>query len=74
MKALRMIDATIITGALLGFSGVILVFFGITGDAILRFFDICLPAFEIAGGFIFFIYSVAFLADDITVSLTIIFS
>ena len=28
MKALRMIDATIITGALLGFSGVILVFFG----------------------------------------------
>jgi multiple antibiotic resistance protein len=36
---------------------VILIIFGITGDFILRFFGIGLPAFQIAGGFIFFIYA-----------------
>jgi multiple antibiotic resistance protein len=35
----------------------ILIFFGITGDAILRFFRISLPAFQLAGGFIFFVYA-----------------
>ncbi len=32
-----------------------------TGDAVLRFFNISLPAFEIAGGVIFFIYSLQML-------------
>ncbi len=35
----------------------ILFFFTLTGDAILRLFGITLPAFQLAGGFIFFIYS-----------------
>jgi len=35
--------------------------FGVTGDAILSFFGIGLPAFEIAGGFILFIYSLQML-------------
>lgn len=39
----------------------ILVFFGLTGDAILRFLGIDLAAFRIAGGFIFFIYSLQML-------------
>ncbi len=39
----------------------ILIFFGTTGDAVLRFFGIGLPAFEIAGGFILFIYSLQML-------------
>ena len=36
---------------------IILIIFGITGDFILRFFGIGLPAFQLAGGFIFFIYA-----------------
>jgi multiple antibiotic resistance protein len=39
----------------------ILVFFGLTGDLILRFFGIGLPAFQLAGGFIFFIYALQML-------------
>lgn len=39
----------------------ILILFGTTGDAVLRFFGIGLPAFEIAGGFILFIYSLQML-------------
>jgi multiple antibiotic resistance protein len=35
----------------------ILVFFAITGDFVLRFFHISLPAFQLAGGFIFFVYA-----------------
>jgi len=40
----------------------ILVFFGLTGDYILRVFAITLPAFQLAGGIIFFIYSLQMLA------------
>ena len=36
---------------------IILIFFGLTGDFVLRFFGIGLPAFQLAGGFIFFIYA-----------------
>jgi len=39
----------------------ILIFFGLTGDFVLRFFGIGLPAFQIAGGFIFFVYSLQML-------------
>lgn len=39
----------------------ILIFFGLTGDFVLRFFGIGLPAFQIAGGFIFFIYALQML-------------
>jgi multiple antibiotic resistance protein len=39
----------------------ILIFFGLTGDFVLRFFGISLPAFQIAGGFIFFIYALQML-------------
>ncbi|MBI5676820.1 MAG: MarC family protein [Nitrospirae bacterium] len=39
----------------------ILIFFGLTGDFVLRFFSIGLPAFQIAGGFIFFVYSLQML-------------
>jgi multiple antibiotic resistance protein len=39
----------------------ILTFFGLTGDLVLRFFNISLPAFQLAGGFIFFIYSLQML-------------
>lgn len=39
----------------------ILIVFGMTGDAILRFFGIGLPAFQLAGGFIFFIYALQML-------------
>jgi multiple antibiotic resistance protein len=39
----------------------ILVLFGLTGDFILRFFGIGLPAFQLAGGFIFFIYALQML-------------
>lgn len=40
---------------------VILVFFGLTGDFVLRFLGIGLPAFQLAGGFIFFIYALQML-------------
>lgn len=39
----------------------ILVFFGLTGDFVLRFFRIGLPAFQLAGGFIFFVYALQML-------------
>ncbi len=39
----------------------ILILFGMTGDAILRFFGISLPAFQLAGGFIFFLYALQLL-------------
>lgn len=39
----------------------ILVFFGLTGDFVLRFLGIGLPAFQLAGGFIFFIYALQML-------------
>ena len=39
----------------------ILIFFGFTGDFILRFFGIGFPAFQIAGGFVFFIYALQML-------------
>ena len=39
----------------------ILILFGVTGEAILDFFGIGLPAFEIAGGFILFVYSLQML-------------
>ena len=39
----------------------ILVVFGLTGDAILRFFGIGLPAFQLAGGFVFFLYALQML-------------
>ena len=42
-------------------AGLILIFFGLTGDFILRFFNISLPAFQIAGGLIFFIYALQML-------------
>lgn len=41
---------------------VILIFFGLTGDYLLRLFSITLPAFQIAGGAIFLIYSLQMLA------------
>lgn len=56
-RAERVKTATISVVAACG----ILIFFGLTGDAVLRFFDIGLPAFQIAGGFIFFIYSLQML-------------
>jgi multiple antibiotic resistance protein len=40
----------------------ILIFFGLTGDYLLRWFSITLPAFQIAGGAIFLIYSLQMLA------------
>lgn len=42
-------------------AGAILVFFSLTGDYILVFFNIGLPAFQIAGGLIFFIYALQML-------------
>lgn len=39
----------------------ILVFFAYTGDFILHYFEISLPAFQIAGGLIFFLYSLQML-------------
>ena len=39
----------------------ILFFFSLTGNFVLRFFGISLPAFQLAGGFIFFIYSLQML-------------
>ena len=42
-------------------AGLILIFFGLTGDFILCCFNISLPAFQIAGGLIFFIYALQML-------------
>jgi multiple antibiotic resistance protein len=39
----------------------ILLFFSVTGDVVLRFFGISLPAFQLAGGFIFFVYALQML-------------
>lgn len=45
-----------------GASAVILTVFALSGDALLRFFHIGMPAFQLAGGFIFFIYALQMLA------------
>ncbi len=45
-----------------GASAVILITFALSGDALLRFFHISMPAFQLAGGFIFFIYALQMLA------------
>ena len=42
-------------------AAMILIFFSLTGDFVLRFFAIGLPAFQLAGGFIFFIYALQML-------------
>jgi multiple antibiotic resistance protein len=42
-------------------AALILIFFCLTGDFVLRFFNISLAAFQIAGGIIFFIYSLQML-------------
>lgn len=42
-------------------AGIILLFFAFTGDSILRFFGISLPAFQLTGGLIFFIYALQML-------------
>jgi len=42
-------------------AGLILFIFCLTGDFVLHFFNIGLPAFQIAGGFIFFIYALQML-------------
>ncbi|MEN8262857.1 MAG: MarC family protein [Nitrospirota bacterium] len=39
----------------------ILFFFAFTGDFVLRYFGIGLPAFQVAGGFIFFVYALQML-------------
>lgn len=44
-----------------GVACLILIFFCITGDVVLGFFHIGLPAFQLAGGFIFFIYALQLL-------------
>lgn len=43
-------------------SALILALFALSGDGLLRFFQISMPAFQIAGGFIFFIYALQLLA------------
>ena len=40
----------------------VLFFFGLTGDSLLRYFGITLPAFQLAGGLVFLIYSLQMLA------------
>lgn len=40
----------------------VLLFFGFTGDSLLRYFGITLPAFQLAGGLVFLIYSLQMLA------------
>lgn len=42
-------------------AGGILIFFSLTGDFVLRLFGIGLPAFQLAGGFIFFVYALQML-------------
>jgi multiple antibiotic resistance protein len=42
-------------------AGGILIFFSVTGDFVLRLFGIGLPAFQLAGGFIFFVYALQML-------------
>lgn len=44
-----------------GSASIILIFFCLTGDFILRFFGIGLPSFQIAGGLIFLLYSLQML-------------
>ena len=43
-------------------AALILLFFALTGNLVLNFFHISLAAFQLAGGFIFFIYSLQMLA------------
>ena len=42
-------------------SCIILIFFALSGDLVLRFFGISFAAFELAGGFVFFIYALQML-------------
>ncbi|SFM72610.1 MarC family protein [Thermodesulforhabdus norvegica] len=42
-------------------AGIILLVFIIGGDAVLNFFHVSIPAFQIAGGFIFFLYALQML-------------
>jgi len=42
-------------------AGLILVFFCLTGDYVLLFFAISLPAFQLAGGFVFFVHALQML-------------
>lgn len=44
-----------------GTAALILLFFGLTGDSVLKFFGITLPAFQLSGGLIFFIYALQML-------------
>ena len=44
-----------------GTAGMILILFVLTGDFVLRLFRISLPAFQLAGGFVFFIYALQML-------------
>jgi multiple antibiotic resistance protein len=44
-----------------GTAGMILTFFALTGDFVLRLFRISLPAFQLAGGFVFFVYALQML-------------
>ncbi|HHJ39406.1 MAG: hypothetical protein AXA67_08815 [Methylothermaceae bacteria B42] len=44
-----------------GTAALILLFFGLTGDRVLNFFGITLPAFQLSGGLIFFIYALQML-------------
>ncbi|MFP3869901.1 MAG: MarC family protein [Syntrophobacteria bacterium] len=44
-----------------GTACMILILFALTGDYILRLFGITLPAFQLAGGFIFFVYALQML-------------
>jgi len=52
---------TAIAATACGTAAAILMLFGLTGDSILRFFSITLPAFQLAGGLIFFIYALQML-------------
>ncbi len=44
-----------------GTAALILLFFGLTGERVLDFFSITLPAFQLSGGVIFFIYALQML-------------
>ena len=54
-------ERTKMAGSAVAAACVILIFFSTTGDAVLRFFGIGLPAFQITGGFILFVYSLQML-------------
>src|SRR5690554_4487108 len=43
-------------------SAIVLLIFALVGDGLLALFGITIPAFQIAGGFVFFIYATQMLA------------